>query len=302
MVGRALAGSLVLAILTAFPVASSAARTAPKAASAAAGGTCVGTASIPAPVNGIVNMAVKGEGASTGVGAATKCTVTISGGIRRTTDSTSPLFWSTVASAGVTTVTNGAFSATVNTLEFQGTLLGQLGAANSPGRVASGVASWSIDCTITFPPFTLHCTIYVGVPALAATGSAPDSTCVGTSSMPASVVGKVAMTIKGSSASSSTADPITSCIISVDGLEHSHETIANAGDVVAAGVATVSKGIFTVPLSVPGFTGKLSGLISTTSAAGATGTGMSGIASWSIDCEWSYPPLSLHCTIYIGSA
>lgn len=315
LAGSAVAGMLVLAMLLVTPVASSAARFTPRSTGSGVDSTCGGTTTMLAPVNGVMKIAIHGHGAPGSVAAAsrTSCTVIISGSWKRVSQPHPGTDWGTdnVAAAGVTTVTNGAFAVTVSQPGFQGALQGTVNShvasgAASTSSAASGVASWSMNCSITFPPLDVSCTVNVGFATEPATGTAAGNACGGTSVISAPVSGKVHIAITCAGASSAPGR-IVGGIISVDGLEHSHDTVAqkvggSSSGVVEAGITTVTNGTFTAPLSVPGFTGKLSGSISTAGAAGAAGTAPSGVASWSVDCEWDYPPFSLHCTLNFALA
>ncbi len=135
-------------------------------------------------------------------------------------------------------------------------------------------------------------------PAPRATATA--GTCAGTASAAQGTSGAVAMVVKGQGTSSSGAAAGSTCVTKLSGhWAANSQVFSTAG----TGIAVVKNGTWAAPLTTDQLTGHLSGTVATAGGGTSGGTTGAGSAYWSfsIDCWWTYSPLTLHCTIKISN-
>ena len=131
--------------------------------------------------------------------------------------------------------------------------------------------------------------------ARAATTSA---TCTASAVMAQAPSGAVNMAIKSKGAPSS-AVTAPSCTAQISGSWIGH---SGALATASSGVATVSNGAWSAPVSTSSFKGTLKGTFQSVAPAGTgTGTGAgpsSSSLTWGISCEITWWPLHINCTIW----
>ncbi len=144
----ALASVALIGALVVAPNVSSAARLTPHVTS----GTCVATGAGTPAINGAVSLTMRKAGAPS------NCSVTLQGHWA----ANSSVF--STAYAGDTTVSaTGAWTAAIASPQLRGTVSGSV-PVSSTGGATGGSSSlyFSINCVITYSPFSIRCTIYIG--------------------------------------------------------------------------------------------------------------------------------------------
>lgn len=146
-----LASVMLVSALAVVPGVSSAARLTPHVTS----GTCVATGSATPSLSGAVSLTLRKAGAPS------TCTVSVRGQWA----AHSSVFSASYAS-DATVGANGTWSAAIASPQLRGTVTGTLAPSSTGSTGASSSLYWSIDCVITYSPFSIRCTIYIGSSSL----------------------------------------------------------------------------------------------------------------------------------------
>lgn len=142
-----LASVILVSALAVAPSVSSAARLTPHVSS----GTCVATGTATPSLSGAVSLTLRKAGTPSG------CSVSVRGQWAAHSS-----VFSTSYASDATVSASGAWTGQIASPQLRGTVSGTLAPSSTGATGGSSSISWGINCVITYSPFNIRCTIYIG--------------------------------------------------------------------------------------------------------------------------------------------